>query len=361
MTLYDYCIAFDRIDLLEQWSKDKNRDISVNEVTHGSHKKVWWQCEKGHEWEVAIYCRTGSHRTGCPYCAGKKIDANTPTLETKYPALMKEWHPQKNLGLQPSEVLPSSHRKVWWICKFGHEWQAQVNSRIRGSGCPACANRKIIPGENDLATTHPLIAKEWHPRRNEKLSPQQVFAGTLRRVWWQCEKGHEWLASIGSRTSQDRGCPVCAGKVIIPGENDLATVFPELAKQWHPEKNDGLSPQAVFPYSNRKVWWQCKKGHAWKAAPGARAGMKFGCPYCTGRKVLAGFNDLATTHPKIAEQWHATLNESLTPQMVTPGSNKKVWWQCQDGHVWKAVVYSRTGPRQHGCPVCAGVVKASER
>lgn len=79
-----------------------------------------------------------------------------------------------------------------------------------------------------------------------------------------------------------------------------------------------------------------------------------GCPYCAGRKVLPGFNDLATLAPDVAQQWHPTLNGALTPQMVTAGSHRKVWWECEQGHVWKAVIYPRTGLKKCGCPVCAG-------
>ena len=81
-----------------------------------------------------------------------------------------------------------------------------------------------------------------------------------------------------------------------------------------------------------------------------------GCPYCAGRKVLPGFNDLATLEPKIAAQWHPTLNGGLTPDGVTVGCHRKVWWQCQEGHVWKAAIYSRAGPQKCGCPICAGRV-----
>ena len=77
--------------------------------------------------------------------------------------------------------------------------------------------------------------------------------------------------------------------------------------------------------------------------------------------MLAGFNDLATLEPKIAEQWHPEFNEPLTPQMVTPGSAKKVWWQCAEGHIWRAVIYSRTGGKKCGCPVCSGKVKESRQ
>ena len=73
------------------------------------------------------------------------------------------------------------------------------------------------------------------------------------------------------------------------------------------------------------------------------------------------FNDLATVAPQIAAQWHSELNGSRTPEMVTAGSKKKVWWRCGEGHVWQAVIYSRTGERKHGCPVCAGTVSRKRR
>ena len=81
------------------------------------------------------------------------------------------------------------------------------------------------------------------------------------------------------------------------------------------------------------------------------------CPYCAGRKVLPGFNDLATLVPEVARQWHPVLNGTLTPQMVTAGSHRKAWWECEQGHVWQSAIYSRTGSQKCGCPICAGTVK----
>lgn len=146
---------------------------------------------------------------------------------------------------------------------------------------------------------------------------------------------------------------------MVAGENDLASQFPAIAAQWHPSKNETLTPQQVTPSSNRKVWWRCEKGHDYQAAVGARTIRGNGCPYCAGRKVLPGFNDLATLAPDVARQWHSTLNGTLTPQMVTTGSRRKVWWECDQGHVWKAAIYSRTGPKKCGCPVCAGKISKS--
>ena len=154
---------------------------------------------------------------------------------------------------------------------------------------------------------------------------------------------------------------MCAGKVVIPGENDLAALYPEIAAQWDGEKNGRLTAKEVSPYSNRKAWWRCREGHSWQAAIAARTKRKTGCPYCTGRKVLAGYNDLATAEPFVAMQWHPTMNAPLTPEQVSAGSRRQVWWQCGLGHVWKARVHSRAGKQRRGCPVCAGRTKAMDR
>ena len=135
---------------------------------------------------------------------------------------------------------------------------------------------------------------------------------------------------------------------------------PALLKQWDREKNGDLTPDGVTYGSHRKVWWRCEKGHSWQAAIAARTKRKTGCPYCTGRRALAGYNDLATADPFVAAQWHPTLNGELTPQMVTAGSRRQVWWQCSLGHVWKARVHSRTGKQRSGCPVCAGRTRAAK-
>lgn len=355
-SLYDYCIEREAFELLGQWDKEHNGDLTPHSVSYGSHKRIWWKCAFGHQWDAPVYSRTGA-ASGCPYCTGKKLLPFTKTLATEYPQLAKEWHPRKNVGLSPDEVPPATHRKVWWVCEKGHEWQAQINARTRGTGCPICANKKVIVGVNDLATTHPGIAAQWHPSKNGGRTPQSVVSGNYAKVWWKCDRGHEWQASILSRTSIGNGCPVCAGKVVIPGQNDLASQKPYIAAQWHPDKNGTLTPQDVTPYSNRYVWWLCGEGHEYRTAVAHRSQSESDCPYCKNRKVLAGFNDLATVEPRIAAQWHPELNGPLTPQMVTAGSRKKVWWQCAEGHVWKAVVYSRTGAKKCGCPVCAGRFK----
>ena len=142
------------------------------------------------------------------------------------------------------------------------------------------------------------------------------------------------------------------------GENDLATLYPDIAAQWDETKDGALRPSNVTAGSNRPVWRRCERGHSYRAIIAQRVQRGNGCPYCANRKVLPGFNDLATAAPLVAKQWHETLNGALTPEIVTAGSHRKAWWQCPYGHVWKAVIYARTGAQQSGCPVCAGKTKS---
>lgn len=190
-------------------------------------------------------------------------------------------------------------------------------------------------------------------RRHFSRKPEEglvaLFAGS-RMAGVNCQP------DTGQRLSRLRG------KTVIPGENDFASRYPVLAREWDFEKNGHLTPDAVTGQSNRKVWWKCDLGHSYQAVISSRASDRQGCPYCSGQRVLKGFNDLATLLPKIADQWHPTLNGALTPEEVTCGSAKKVWWKCNVcGYEWKAIIYSRAGAQRCGCPMCAGKVKTRNR
>ena len=338
----------DNEKLTKEWHPTKNGHLLPENTTVLSNRKVWWKCEKGHEWEAQVYSRSAGN--GCPYCAGKRAIKGTNDLATTHPKLAKEWHSLKNGDMKPSDIMAGSRKKVWWQCEHGHEWEAKVYTRSEGANCPCCAGKKAIKGTNDLATTHPGLAKQWHPTKNGELTPSDVMAGSRKRVWWQCEQGHEWEAKVYSR-SQGRGCPYCSGKKARNGETDLATTNPELVTQWHSILNGKLTPQDVTSGSQKKVWWKCNKGHEWQAVIAHRA-LGVGCPFCARRKVLVGFNDLATTNPQLALEWHPTKNGELTPRDVMAGSRKKVWWKCNTcSHEWEAVLKNRKNGTR--CPVCA--------
>ena len=212
-----------------------------------------------------------------------------------------------------------------------------------------------MAGINDLAAQYPLIAKEWHFLKNNN-KPTQVLPYSNKSVWWICSIGHEYQTSPAHRTLKDSGCPICSNKQILVGFNDLATTHPEIASQWHPAKNE-LTPQQVTIGAEKKIWWVCEKEHEWQALVYSR--QHNGCPYCSGNKVLVGFNDLSTTHPELAAQWHPTQNKSLTAFDVSAGSNRMVWWLGECGHEWKSVICSRASD-QEGKPYGIGSYRSVE-
>ncbi len=128
----------------------------------------------------------------------------------------------------------------------------------------------------------------------------------------------------------------------------------ELLREWDSAKNAGRTPADVSFGSSEMVWWKCEKDHSFPMRIAFRTAREQCCPYCTNRRVLVGFNDLGTVEPAIAAQWHPTLNGELTPQQVTFGSSRLIWWQCPEGHVWRTRVDTRAGRQRSGCPVCAG-------
>ena len=229
---------------------------------------------------------------------------------------------------------------------------------MNGSGCPYCAGKLAIPGETDLVTKHPDIARQWDYEKNGDLNPRNVMACSTKKVWWRCEKGHSWQVKVNSRTSSGSSCPYCAGKRAVPGETDLATKHPNIARQWDYEKNGDLDPRNVMAGSTKRIWWRCEEGHSWQTTVNARTQNGTGCPYCSGYKAIPGKTDLATHRPDIARQWDYENNTDIAPQDVAVRSRRKVWWRCDKGHSWQSEVYFRTY-HGGGCPHCAETKKVS--
>jgi len=271
---------------------------------------------------------------------------------TSYPQLVKEWHPTKNGELTPNDFTYGSHQKVWWLCSKGHSFEKVIRYRTRNnrSGCPYCP-RGTGNEHNNLLLLFPVIAKEWHPTKNNGLTPEEVKPGSNKKAWWLCSIGHSYETSPKSRTGRKSGCHYCSNHK-VGNDNNLLVLFPEIAKEWHPTKNKGLTPKEVSSQSHQKVWWLCPKGHSYDSIISSRTVKKSNCPYCSNKRV-GDDNNLLLLFPEIAKEWHPTKNKGLTPQEVTPGSDTKVWWLCPKRHSYETNVYNRTQKKPTGCPKCS--------
>ena len=221
--------------LMEEWNYDKNNKLGANPKTiyKTSHEKVWWKCKKcGYEWQTLVLSRTTTNNN-CPVCAGVKVMTGYNYLATTNPELLKEWDYSENnkLGLDPTKIKTGSSKRAWWICSNGHKYYSVINNRKKGVGCAICRNKKVLAGYNDLATTNPELLSKWNYEKNDKLGlfPTDFTKVSGKKVWWKCDKGHAWEATI-AHIAYGRGCPFCnTGK---------QTSFPEQTIYYYLKKVD---------------------------------------------------------------------------------------------------------------------------
>lgn len=343
--------------IASEWDSELN-EASPRVVTRGSKLRVWWRCsvDPEHRWLARVADR--AQGKGCPHCAGAKTGrkrvAPGESLPERFPELMREWHPSKNL-LDPAILLPGSNEEVWWKCANGpdHEWETTPYHRAtRGQGCPFCAGQR--PSLTNSLALHPLLVEQWSPRNG--IDPGDVVATTTNPYWWRCPEGpdHEWRASPANRVRGGHGCPFCSG-MRASVTNSVASLRPDLARQWHIIRNGDLDPGSVTVGSQLPVWWQCPEheSHEWCVSPGDRSHYGTGCPFCSGRRVCET-NALQAIYPELATEWHPTMNET-GPGQVVAGSHEKYWWKCPEGpdHEWEATARNRSRDGT-GCPFCAG-------
>lgn len=345
--------------LVEELHPKFNDGVDFSLLSVYSTKKIWWLGKCGHEWQAIVSNRTKDKPTGCPVCAGKIILPGYNDFKSQEPELLKEWNYNKNT-IDPSEISSKSTKNVWWLGKCGHEWETSINSRaVRKSVCPFCAGRQVLEGFNDLVTTHPNIASEWHPTKNGSILPSEFSAGSNKKFWWQDSFGHEWEASIDKRALYSRGCPFCSGNKVLQGYNDLKTTHSYLLKEIDPNLNSHIDISDISFGSNERIVWKCSLGHNWKVSISSRVVYQTGCPTCSNKKISKGYNDLESLYPQLAKEWHPTKNGTLLPTEISVGSNKRIWWQCEKKHEWESTPCNRIS-NGYGCPRCSHLVSKAE-
>lgn len=165
----------------------------------------------------------------------------TNSLATLFPHLVSEWHPTKNNGVTPDQVVAGDNDKYWWICDKGpdHVWDASPTKRAHvGRNCPYCAHQKWSI-TNSFVTLYPEALSYWHPTKNGDLDPKDIIGGggTFDKYWWKCDKGpdHEWTATASSLAIAGSGCPACVNQQLSV-TNNLETLYPLIASEWHQEE-----------------------------------------------------------------------------------------------------------------------------
>ena len=128
----------DRGDVCKEWNYSKNSK-KPKDYTPTSQKKIWWICAKGHDYEAKICHRTNG--STCPYCAKRKVGHGNSLKDNDRGDICKEWNHKRN-SKGPEQYLPTSSKKVWWVCSKSHEWESIISNRTNGSNCPTCRESK---------------------------------------------------------------------------------------------------------------------------------------------------------------------------------------------------------------------------
>jgi DNA-directed RNA polymerase subunit RPC12/RpoP len=263
--------------------------------------------------------------------------------------------PMRDGAVRAIKKVPGSGRRALTICAAGHQFESPTPiptslAEGRAPTCPLCRHRIIVPGYNDIATTHPEVAAEFDPVLNGELTAEQVAPSSLHKYFWRCPTGHSYQATAGSRTSSKTTCPLCLGRIIAAGVNDLSTTHPHLIADWHPGSLSHTSPTAVTAGSNEHVVWLCPNGHTYEMRIWDRVHGK-GCRACSQAATRASAANLSVTHPALASEWHPTFNGEALASGYTAGSGAKVYWLCPFNHHYQQRIERRVAG--YKCSVCS--------
>ena len=398
--------------LVAEWLECEDESLTPYNATAGSGKRVKWQCQTCNGIYTAIIANRALKNSNCPYCAGIKALSGFNDLATVNPQLAEEWSP-RNDSL-PSDFLPFSHQKVYWICYAGHEdYLCSIQVRSLGQGCRICASeshtsfpeqaifyfiKKVFSDaenrykyadkyEIDIYIPTLAVGIEYngyfaHKKRAEKdktkkavLEQNGIRVLIVKEYKLEKEKhgadyyirdaytfeeldlliSHLLLGLCGSiPVSVDvRNQSISIREQYLRSrkENSIVVQMPQLLDEWDYERNGKIKPEFVSFGSNHEYYWICPKCSTSYLASAKKRSAGDGCPYCAGKRVLSGVNDFATRYPELLDEWDYDKN-TIAPNEIYGGGRNKVYFKCTKGHSYKRKIDEKI--KGQGCPFCAG-------
>lgn len=230
---------------------------------------------------------------------------NERLLSVKFPDIAKEWDFSNNGELTPIDVTYGSKKKVYWICpKCKESYPCTISNRTskERKGCPYCCHNPKVNSKNNIAVKNPDLVKEWDYSLNT-LKPSDILPNSNKKYYWVCPDCGSSYPATASNRSYGYACPYCSGQKVCDF-NCLATKNPDIAKEWHPTKNE-KTPKEVTAGANQYAWWICEKGHEWRAKINNRTVLRRGCPECS-----------KGTHTSVPEQLIYHYVKQLFPKAV---------------------------------------------
>lgn len=300
--------------------------------------------------------------------AGGTILKHVESLGYNVPRKGKHVPRGTKVTVKIDDLPKGSQTKVTKICDDCGEKTKSVSyaeiiyGRINGDGkdrCFKCGKIKSnITKQNKLKHKKSLefyakennleyLLSEYSDKNGIDIS--KVSYGSNNNFWWNCpDCKSEYDMQMIKRTTRNFNCPYCKGRRVNE-TNSLADFSQKISSEWNYKLNE-LTPKEIYKFSTKKYWWKCPKCKSdYMSSPYHRKN-NINCPYCAGQKVN-DTNNLSVKNPSLASEWNYARNFNLTPEQVTSGSTKKVWWVCKYGHEWETTI-SHRNVEGNGCPIC---------
>lgn len=343
--------------LVKEWHPTKNGELTPENITHGSHKKVWWLCSNGHTYSQQINNKA-ILKYGCPECSGRKA-SDTNNLATQYPEIVKEWHPTLNKDLKVTEVTYGSEKKAWWLCPKGHSYKATINNRtLRQSGCPQCSNQSSEPEIRILSEFKYLFDNVVSRFKKNGIEidiylPEFKLGIEYDGKHWHKEKEEQDLDKNNRLATQNI-------HLIRVREKPLKALSDEdvIVDKDSPIKKSDLNEivQKVLAFVDVDIKHRIDS----YIAETSFVNNELFNTYRSYFPSPFPEHSLLKTHPQLSKEWDYEKNNPLRPENFSYGAGNKIWWLCQSGHSFQATINHRTGNKPTGCPQCSGRVASIE-
>lgn len=358
--------------LASEWHESKNYPLSPKKISPSSGKKVWWSCSIcSHDWEATVDNR--SKNKGCPQCK-KHLKTSFPEQVIFF--YLKKIFPQAknrfvlNFNKKSAEVdiyIPDLNLSIEYDGYYYHKDKKDKDQK---------KNDFLNNLEISLIRIREFGKDDFLP----KLKYSNAFE--IQRDFRYLYTLKQSIIDLGSTILENFSVDLNTATMLknlkninieedklkilhltksILKEKSIANTHPEIAKEWHSYLNEKLLPEHVTHGMTVSVFWQCKKNseHYWKAPINSRTKNAGDCHLCSNssiRKALSPTNNLKFQNPFLASQWNYKKNLNLTPDKVTPKSNKKVWWICNvdTNHEWEETIANRNKGKNCNCPYCSG-------
>ena len=339
-------------ELAAEFDVEANKMLP-SQISCNSSRKVWWHGKCGHKWKATVANRHGNH-SGCPRCKPSNVSSFPEQAILYY---IKQFFPdalgndKSAIGKELDIYIPSIKTGIEYDGEAWHRAKKEKTDKAKNTLCSNKGITLIRIREGKLIQSQGCV----NIFRSDATTDQSLELA-IKELF-----NYLNLPSNAINIKNDTTA-ILSQYAAAKLENSLSECNPNLVSEWNYKRNGKLTPDQVPRSSNRKVWWKCQLGHEWEmpicdrtrpeySTQDGRLRKPQGCPYCSGKRVLVGYNDLQTKYPEVAALWHPYKNGSLKATDTTAGTSKKVWWKGECGHEWESSI-RKMCCQSKACPIC---------